>query len=200
MIPGLFLVDVFIDGNGFDHCHRRPVPKLRSVKVPNALGLAFAQWSMCHTTIVDLIDTMQTRSRSLLVSNWLAKPNPEAAVPDGSPGAKVLNPVARHSHNLLASEDGARVKDILWECLGNKAIEHAVKEWEVDIILMPIAFPHRDEDIEDVIDNRHNRVLLFAAASNNASWKRFCSSVWPGSNNLESTTRVQLDRALETTK
>lgn len=31
-----------------------------------------------------------------------------------------MNLVARHSHNLLASEDGARVKDVLWEGLGNK--------------------------------------------------------------------------------
>ncbi|KAK4080826.1 hypothetical protein Trihar35433_1931 [Trichoderma harzianum] len=52
-----------------------------------------------------------------------------------------------------------------------KAIKYAVKEWEVDIIVMPFAFPHSNEDIEDVIDDYHNKVLLFAAASNKADEK-----------------------------
>ncbi|KAL6819768.1 hypothetical protein V8C40DRAFT_281101 [Trichoderma camerunense] len=52
-----------------------------------------------------------------------------------------------------------------------KAIKHAVKKWEVDIIVMPFAFPHSNEDIEDAIDDYHNKVLIFAAASNKADEK-----------------------------
>ncbi|KAL7916498.1 hypothetical protein GGI35DRAFT_466092 [Trichoderma velutinum] len=52
-----------------------------------------------------------------------------------------------------------------------KAIKYAVKEWEVDIIVMPFAFPHSNEDIEDAIDDYHNKVLLFAAASNKTDEK-----------------------------
>ncbi|PNP52402.1 hypothetical protein THARTR1_07006 [Trichoderma harzianum] len=33
---------------------------------------------------------------------------------------------------------------------------------------MPFAFPHSNEDIKDAIDDSHDKVLLFAAASNKA--------------------------------
>ncbi|KAF7537671.1 hypothetical protein G7054_g3547 [Neopestalotiopsis clavispora] len=48
-----------------------------------------------------------------------------------------------------------------------KAIEHAVNEWKAQIIVMPFAFPDLVEEIDDAIDNYHNKALLFAATSNN---------------------------------
>jgi hypothetical protein len=46
-----------------------------------------------------------------------------------------------------------------------------VDNWKVDIIVMPFAFPHRNDEIEDVIDNYHTKALLFAAASNKTDEK-----------------------------
>ncbi|KAK2593621.1 hypothetical protein QQS21_008669 [Conoideocrella luteorostrata] len=51
------------------------------------------------------------------------------------------------------------------------AIKYAVDKWKVDIIVMPFAFPYRNEEIEEAIDNYHNKVLLFAAASNKTDEK-----------------------------
>ncbi|KAL7964446.1 hypothetical protein HDV63DRAFT_271226 [Trichoderma sp. SZMC 28014] len=46
------------------------------------------------------------------------------------------------------------------------AIKYAVNVWKVDIIVMPFAFPYRNDAIEEAIDDYHNKALLFAAASN----------------------------------
>ncbi|OCK75951.1 subtilisin-like protein, partial [Lepidopterella palustris CBS 459.81] len=48
-----------------------------------------------------------------------------------------------------------------------EAIIHAVDKWKVHIIVMPFAFPHRNQDIADAVDHAHSKkVLLFSAASN----------------------------------
>lgn len=50
-----------------------------------------------------------------------------------------------------------------------QAIMHAVDKWKANIIVMPFAFPHRNEDIADAVDHASSqKVLLFAAASNNS--------------------------------
>lgn len=53
-----------------------------------------------------------------------------------------------------------------------QAIMHAVDEWKANIIVMPFAFPHRNEDIADAVDYASSRkVLLFAAASNKSDFR-----------------------------
>ncbi|KAI9146878.1 Intracellular serine protease [Paramyrothecium foliicola] len=47
-----------------------------------------------------------------------------------------------------------------------QAIEDAVDKWKAQIIVMPFAFPHMVEQIDDAIDEYHSRSLLFAATSN----------------------------------
>jgi subtilisin family serine protease len=48
-----------------------------------------------------------------------------------------------------------------------QAIMRAVNDWKAHIIVMPFAFPHRNEDIADAVDHADShKVLLFAAASN----------------------------------
>lgn len=41
-----------------------------------------------------------------------------------------------------------------------------MNEWKAQIIVMPFAFPHTIEEIDDAIDEHHSRALLFAATSN----------------------------------
>lgn len=53
-----------------------------------------------------------------------------------------------------------------------QAIMYAVDEWKANIVVMPFAFPHRNDDVADAVDHASSRrVLLFAAASNESDSK-----------------------------
>lgn len=52
-----------------------------------------------------------------------------------------------------------------------KAIRHACNKWKVDIISISLGFPYLTEALRDAIEETRDKVLIFAAASNDGANK-----------------------------
>lgn len=62
--------------------------------------------------------------------------------------------------------DGSHANDKTATLMAD-AVQHAMKTWQVDIIVMPSGFQTHDSDLEKAIEDARNaRILIFAAASN----------------------------------
>ncbi|KLU85492.1 hypothetical protein MAPG_04515 [Magnaporthiopsis poae ATCC 64411] len=112
--------------------------------------------------------------------SWVDEPGstePKDGVGHGTHLAVLLRKIAQeaevHVARVYRKRPGEKSIPLI-----TKAIEHAADVWQVDIVVMAFGFDREFQTLKDAIRSRTDRVLFFAAASNDGK-NRTDQIAWP---------------------